>query len=130
MEQPQFDNWKDAWEYHAGQQHDAYRQFTAAELLKELRTKGPDPYYSIWYALKEKGDTETGLALIKELKKYNGKDQFLLRYHCVETIFQLLSLRGNALKTLLTGPSTSFSEDYFLLGLSELKRVAEKYEPK
>lgn len=128
MQQPHFDNWKDAWEFHAGEQQKAYEKLSADALLNLLRQEGPDPYYSIWHVLKNKGNKQTGKALVAFLEGYNGKDQFLLRYHCTETIFTLLQLRGEALKTLISGPSTGFHIDYFELGLSMLRKKIDTRE--
>lgn len=128
MQPPHFDNWKDAWEFHAGEQAKVYEQLNADALLEILRKDGPDPYYSIWYVLKRKGDDKTGKALVGILAGYTGADQFLLRHHCIETIFTLLKLRGDALKTLISGPSTGFHIDYFELGLSILRNKISSRE--
>ena len=52
---PEFSNWQEAWEWHAQQTQNAYKQLSEAELLRQIQEGRYDPYYQIWYNLREIG---------------------------------------------------------------------------
>ena len=91
QEPPQFSNWKDAWEWHATQEAEAYGQQTEAELLEQIRQRQYDPYYQIWYNLRQVGSLATcAPVLLKVLREETGENMMLVRYHCAAAIFHLL----------------------------------------
>jgi len=52
---PEFSNWQEAWEWHALQTQNAYAQQSEVELLRQIQNRQYDPYYQIWYNLREIG---------------------------------------------------------------------------
>jgi hypothetical protein len=59
-----------------------------------LQTGLNEPYYVIWPVVLAKGNRQTGLDLIKVLKTYRLKSQYLERYHCTKVLFKLVNLTG------------------------------------
>ena len=100
-ETPQFSNWKDAWEWHAAQTHQDYSSRSVAELLDLIRARQYDPYYSIWYALRETGSlAECAPVLLDVLRRESGEAMMLVRYHCAAALFFLLGYPDEPLPPL------------------------------
>ena len=51
-DEPTFDNWKDAWEWHAGQTHETYLDWAPDDLLRAADAGRYDPYYTLWSAIR------------------------------------------------------------------------------
>ena len=98
---PEFSNWKDAWEWHAAQTHQDYSRRSVAELLGLIRDRQYDPYYSIWYALRESGSlAECAPVLLDVLRRESGEAMMLVRYHCAAALFFLLGYPDKPLPPL------------------------------
>lgn len=101
QEQPEFSNWKDAWEWHAGQAAQAYDEQTVEELLEMIRQRQYDPYYQIWYNLRDKGTLATcAPVLLEVLRREAGEQMMLVRYHCAAALFHLLGHRDEPIPKL------------------------------
>ena len=101
QEPPEFSHWKDAWEWHAGQAAQAYDEQTVEELLEMIRQRQYDPYYQIWYNLREKGTLATcAPVLLEVLRREAGEPMMLVRYHCAAALFHLLGHRDEPIPKL------------------------------
>ena len=100
-EPPEFTNWKDAWEWHAVQAAEAYSQQSEAELLEMIRQRQYDPYYQIWYNLRDVGSLATcAPVLLRVLRQETGEAMMLVRYHCAAALFHLLGYRDEPIPKL------------------------------
>lgn len=103
-EEPHFDNWKDAWEWHAGQTHQALQEQPLEVLLEWVRAGRYDQYYTIWDAVKSKGDLAASApVLIEVLRREAGDEMNLVRYHCAGALFHLLGYPDDPLHELRRG---------------------------
>jgi len=98
---PEFSNWQEAWEWHAQQtQNDLAKQSEAA-LLKKIQKRQYDPYYQIWYALRQSGSLENcAPVLLDVLRRESSEDNMLIRYHCAGTLFFWLGYPDDPLPEL------------------------------
>jgi len=93
-EEPQFDNWKDAWEYKAGKTRDVFLTLSEAELLKMIKEDRTDMFYQVWYAIGEKGTRENAVpVLFQYLVDNPGDDYYLDRSHCSNALYKILGIR-------------------------------------
>ena len=100
-EPPPFDNWKDAWEWHAVKAAEAFATQSEATLLAEIQAGRYDPYYQIWYSLREVGTLEScAPVLLEVLRREKGEWQMLVRYHCAAALFHLLGYRDDPIPKL------------------------------
>lgn len=101
QEPPEFTNWKDAWEWYAHQAAEAYSQQTEEDLLEMIRQRQYDPYYQIWYNLREIGSLATcAPVLLQVLRQETGEEMMLVRYHCAAALFHLLGYRDEPIPKL------------------------------
>jgi hypothetical protein len=101
QEPPEFTNWKDAWEWHAGQAAQSYAEQSAEELLEMIRQRQYDPYYQIWYNLREVGTlAQCAPVLMDVLRRETGEAMMLVRYHCAAALFHLLGYRDEPIPKL------------------------------
>ncbi|MBN2496809.1 MAG: hypothetical protein JXR96_19620 [Deltaproteobacteria bacterium] len=92
-DEPKFDNWKDAWEYHAAQSAVDYGKMSESELLKLIRAGDWDMFYTIWDAIGKKGSVEKAAPVLLEvLIAQDGEHADLLRYHCAGALFEILGI--------------------------------------
>ncbi len=90
-EEPQFSNWRDAWEWHAQQTADQLSQLGEEALLAMIQARRYDPYYQIWYTLREKGSlARCAPVLLEVLRREAGEEMMLVRYHCAAALFHLM----------------------------------------
>lgn len=100
-EEPHFDNWQDAWEWHAGQTHQALQAQPLETLLEWVQSGRYDLYYTIWDAVKSKGDLRLSApVLIQVLRREVGEEMNLVRYHCAGALFHLLGYPDDPLPEL------------------------------
>ena len=84
--EPQFDNWKDAWEYRAGKMRDALMKASEDELLDAISQGKSDMFFQIWHVIGENG-TQKSISILEDfLKNRKGKDYDLDRFHCEEAL--------------------------------------------
>lgn len=90
-EPPEFSNWQEAWEWHAGQTAHAYDDLPAAELLAQIRAGRYDQYYTIWYSLRRQTTlAEAAPVLLEVLRREDAESMDLIRYHCAAALFHLM----------------------------------------
>lgn len=90
-QEPHFSNWKDAWEWHAQQTHEDLARYSVPELLERIRAGRYDPYFTIWYVLREKATlSQSAAVLLNVLRRESGENSMLVRYHCAAALFHLL----------------------------------------
>lgn len=88
---PEFSNWKDEWDWHAGQSRMAFDRESEDALLKRIQARQYGDYHTIWYALREKGTlAKCAPVLLNVLRREVGEDNMLTRYHCAAALFHLL----------------------------------------
>lgn len=93
--EPQIDNWKDAWEYNAGQTRDALLDFSEDELLAVIAEGKSDMYFQIWDVIGRKGSKVKAPAiLIKYLEENTEACMDLSRAHCMEALFKILKTKN------------------------------------
>jgi len=98
-DEPQFDNWKDAWEYNAGQANAVLNSYTEDALLEIIGNNQSDLYYQIWDAISKKGTVEKAPSILVKFLEANLEDyQDLNRYHCLETIFKICKIKDEEIK--------------------------------
>lgn len=98
---PEFGNWQEAWEWHAQQTQNAYAQLSEAELLRQIQEGRYDPYYQIWYNLREIGSLAScAPVLLEVLRRDSGEPFTLIRYHCAAALFHLLGFPDDPLPEL------------------------------
>jgi hypothetical protein len=98
-DEPQFDNWKDAWEYNAGQANTILNTYTEDELLKIIGNNEVDLYYQIWDAIAKKGTkAKAPLVLVKYLEANLEDYMDLNRYHCLEALFKICKIKDEKIK--------------------------------
>lgn len=91
--EPEFDNWKDAWEYNARKVLDHSSSLSEDELLSYIKQDKSDMFYQIWSAIGNKGTVEkSAIVLLEYLKRNKGKDYELERYHCTEALFKIIGM--------------------------------------
>ncbi|MDP2749526.1 MAG: hypothetical protein Q8O89_01690, partial [Nanoarchaeota archaeon] len=77
-DEPQFDNWKDAWEYRAKEVFDYSMTLSEDELLSYIKENRRDLFMQIWRAIGEKGTIgKSAMVLYDYLKDHPGKDHYL-----------------------------------------------------
>ena len=98
---PEFSNWQDAWEWHAQQTQNDFAKLSEAKLLRKIQRRQYDPYYQIWYSLREMGSLATcAPVLLEVLRRESGEAQMLHRYHCAAALFHLLGYPDDPLPEL------------------------------
>ncbi len=98
---PEFSNWQEAWEWHAQQTQNDFAQMSEAKLLRKIQKRQYDPYYQIWYSLREMGSLATSAPILLEvLRRESGEAQMLIRYHCAAALFYLLGFPDDPLPAL------------------------------
>ncbi|MCL4869771.1 MAG: hypothetical protein KJ063_12460 [Anaerolineae bacterium] len=91
QEPPEFSHWKEAWEWHAQETARSLEQESEASLLAQIQDGRYDPYYQIWYSLREKGTlANCAPVLLEVLRREVGEVQMLTRYHAAAALFHLL----------------------------------------
>lgn len=102
-EPPPFSNWKDAWEWYAEQTAQHFARHSEAQLLEWIAAGQYDPYYQIWYSLRETGSLKTcAPVLLQVLRRETGEENMLIRYHCAAALFFLLGYPDEPLPELRT----------------------------
>ncbi len=87
----EFSNWQEAWEWHAQQTQNEYAKLSEAKLLRKIQKRQYDPYYQIWYSLRQIGSLAASApALLDVLRRESGETFMLIRYHCAAALFHLL----------------------------------------
>ena len=98
---PEFSNWQDAWEWHAQQTQNDFAKLSEAKLLRKIQKRQYDPYYQIWYSLREIGSLATcAPVLLEVLRRETGESPMLIRYHCAAALFHLLGYPDDPLPEL------------------------------
>lgn len=98
---PEFSNWQEAWEWHAQQTQNDFAQMSEAKLLRKIQKRQYDPYYQIWYSLREMGSLATSAPVLLEvLRREGGEAHMLIRYHCAAALFYLLGFPDDPLPEL------------------------------
>ena len=98
---PEFSNWQDAWEWHAQQTQNDFAKLSEAKLLRKIQRRQYDPYYQIWYSLREMGSlANSAPVLLEVLRRESGEAQMLHRYHCAAALFHLLGYPDDPLPEL------------------------------
>ena len=96
---PEFNNWKDAWDYHAHESFLEYMEMSEDELLKKIVNWEYDLYYTIWMVIWQKWTIEKSApVLIKLLENLNDEQLFLERYHITENLFKIMKIEDDDLK--------------------------------
>ena len=99
--EPEFDNWRDAWNYHAVKQSKDYNSLSEKKLLKLIENKEWDTFYTIWDAIKKKGTIKrSSWILFNVLVEETEEWADLTRHHCAEALFTILGIED--MKDLLT----------------------------
>jgi len=94
-EEPQIDNWKDAWEYNAAQTRDALLNYSEDQLLEVIADGRSDMYCQIWHAIREKGTREKAPAvLINYLSECSEEWMDLNRAHCLDSLMKILKIKN------------------------------------
>lgn len=90
-EPPEFSHWKEAWKWYASETERVYDRLSEAELLQRIEAGQYDGYYTIWYSLRRRGSlARSAPVLIEVLRREQGPDNDLIRYHCTAALFYLL----------------------------------------
>jgi len=98
---PEFSNWQEAWEWHAQQTQNDFAKLSEAKLLRKIQKRQYDPYYQIWYSLREMGSlANSAPVLLEVLRRESGEAQMLHRYHCAAALFHLLGYPDDPLPEL------------------------------
>jgi hypothetical protein len=98
---PQFNHWKDAWEWHADQADKFYAGQSEEQLLAWIAEGQYDAYYQIWYNLREIGRLKNCASLLLEvLRRETGEDRMFIRYHCAAALFHLMGYPDEPLPEL------------------------------
>jgi hypothetical protein len=98
---PPFENWKEAWEWHAVKAAEAFAAESEESLLAKIQAGQYDPYYQIWYSLREIGTLATcAPVLLEVLRREKGEWLMLARYHCAAALFHLLGYRDEPIPKL------------------------------
>lgn len=100
-ELPEFTNWKDAWEWHAQQTQKSLAKESEAHLLERIQARQYDPYYQIWYNLREQSTlAHAAPILLTVLRQEVGADKMLIRYHCAAALFHWLGYPDDPIPAL------------------------------
>ena len=88
---PEFDNWKDAWDWHARQAALGFSTKSEDELLAKIQARAYDMHFQVWRALAACGTLEKSPPVLLEvLRREVGESRMLTRYHCARALFRLL----------------------------------------
>jgi hypothetical protein len=94
-QEPEFDNWKDAWESNARDANDSLANYTEDQLLEIIANNQSDMYYQIWDVISKKGSkTKAPFVLIKYLEDNPEACMDLSRSHCLDAIFKILKTKN------------------------------------
>lgn len=100
-EMPVFGNWKEAWEWHAQQMEKEYAGTSDDHLLHLIQQGQLDPYYQIWYSLRDKTSLNKASAtLLTFLRRPASQTDDLHRYHCAAALFHLLGYSDDPIPPL------------------------------
>ena len=98
---PEFSNWQEAWEWHAQQTQNEFAGQSETKLLKKIQKRQYDPYYQIWYSLRQIGSlANSAPILLNVLRQESGESNMLIRYHCAGTLFFWLGYPDDPLPEL------------------------------
>jgi hypothetical protein len=125
--EPQFDNWKDAWEWNAGQAQKAFLEMSEDELLDLIAKDQDDAFYQIWMAIGQKGTcTKAPPILVDFLERRDDECYDLCRYHCIEALFKILKVKdGNIIsdfQTRISQLAQKKSKKKLKEGVAELRK--------
>jgi hypothetical protein len=100
-DEPEFSNWKDAWEWHATQTHEDLRTWQPADLLRAADAGHYDAYYTLWSAIRERCTlAEAAPVLLRVIRREAGESLMLIRYHAAGALFGLLGYPDDPLPVL------------------------------
>jgi hypothetical protein len=100
-DEPEFSNWKDAWEWHATQTHDDLRRWPPADLLRAADAGHYDAYYTLWDAIRERCSlADAAPVLLRVIRREAGDQMMLIRYHAAGALFRLLGAPDEPLPDL------------------------------
>lgn len=103
MSEPEFTNWKDAWEARASAETARYVAQSEDRLIADLEAGLPDAYYSRWTGFRHNGTlARSGPVLLGFLRRATGPDLELERYHAAGALFHLLGFPDDPLPELRT----------------------------
>jgi len=127
-EDPQFDNWKDAWEYEAGQARDFCMSLTEDDLLTIIKDGRSDQFFQIWAAIGQKGTKEKSPPVLIDYLEKNPEDVMdLTRYHCLEALFNILKIKNQEqiddFQNKVSQLSQKKNKGKFKEGLEELNKL-------
>lgn len=127
-DEPKFDNWKDAWEWHAQEAARTYEQFSEEELLELIQKGRYDAYYSIWDAVPKKCTLpKAAPVLISVLRREAGEPVMLVRYHCAGALFKMLGYPSEPLPELRTRAQWDHQgEEARQKAINELEQVVKE----
>lgn len=92
MQEPEFDNWKDAWEYHAAESHRQQVEMGEDALIEQLIRGLTDGYFSSWSAIGDVGTVDkSAVPMFRFLLERNM--DYLNRYHCADALAKILGMR-------------------------------------
>jgi len=93
--EPEFDNWKDAWEYNAADAEKKFSMLPEETLLEIIKNRQWDSYYSIWNVIGKKGTVKnSSMILYNVLLNEDKKRDDLIRYHCAGALFKILGIES------------------------------------
>jgi hypothetical protein len=131
QQNPQFDNWKDAWEWNASQAQKQLLELSEDELLNLIANDQDDAFYQIWTAIGAKGTREKSLPiLIGFLERRDDECFDLARYHCIEALFKILKIKDQKIiddfQTKISQLSQKKNKERLKEGIGELKAFFKK----
>jgi hypothetical protein len=89
--EPEFDNWKDAYEWHSQQSYEQMKQFDEEALVGFAKNGAGGLYFQLWRALGEKGTVKvSAMPLFEYVRDNPGEDAYLDRYHAFEALEKVL----------------------------------------
>ena len=127
-EPPEFSHWKEAWEWYASQTGQAYDQLSEGELLQQIEAGRYDGYYTIWYSLRRKGSlARSAPVLIEVLRREQGDENNLIRYHCAAALFYLLGYPDEPIPALRARVQWAHNgEDDRQAAIDDLERLVQQ----
>ncbi|MFH1253415.1 MAG: hypothetical protein V1664_03755 [Candidatus Uhrbacteria bacterium] len=130
--EPEFDNWKDAYEWQAGQANQSFLALTEDELLEMVKKdKVSDLFFGLWPALAEKGTPQkAGPVIWGYLNTHQSEDYFIINSHASEALFKIIDRPDPNMEILNNLRWRCISDDWGQnsrqQALQELKKLVEE----